>query len=80
MSGKTAFDYAKEMQMKCTMISLALNGSTAPDAEELASRYVEGLAGRTTTRKIIQGVIKGSAADKRGMEPMPVARLSAPSM
>ncbi len=46
--------------MKCSMISLALNGANAPGAEELAGRYIDGLAGRTTTRKLIQGLVESN--------------------
>ena len=49
--GRTAFDYARDGQMKCTMISLALNGATSFGAEEIASRYIEGLSGRAQRRQ-----------------------------
>ena len=47
--GKSAFDYAKDGQMKCTMISLALNGSQEPEAKALAQRYIDSLSGRKKT-------------------------------
>jgi hypothetical protein len=39
--GKTPYYYAKDSQMKCTQISLALNGSQTADAKNLAQRYSE---------------------------------------
>eukprot|EP00392_Amoebophrya_sp_AT5.2_P010077 g10130.t1 len=44
-NGRTAFDYAEDGLMKCTMISLALNGADSPKARALAQRYIESLSG-----------------------------------
>lgn len=41
--GKTPFDYAKEGLMKCTMVSLALNGADSAEAKELALRCNKSL-------------------------------------
>lgn len=53
--GKSPFDYAKEGQMKCTMISLALNGANQPEAEGLCERYIESLSGKAKAKVLAEG-------------------------
>ncbi|CAD7942453.1 unnamed protein product [Amoebophrya sp. A25] len=44
IDGKTAYDYAEDMQMKCTMTALALNGASGPRAQLTKEKFLETLS------------------------------------